>query len=213
MSRAVSANLPAPNSATATPTVVATASASATPSWELPQNARDRRGRQGCRHNLQFCAETLANHAAVSLRPRKPAGPRASAMMRSMARSHSMLARGFSSSAPAAKKIQLYDTTLRDGTQGEGVSLSLHDKLAISERLDDNGFDFIEGGYPLSNEKDVAFFEQARSQRLTPLSAATVNATSRTPLSAASVLTDCAFDSCDRSSLSTCAARPCAPLA
>lgn len=64
------------------------------------------------------------------------------------------------------QKILLYDTTLRDGTQGEGVSLSLHDKLSISERLDDMGFDFIEGGYPLSNEKDVAFFEQVRGLNL-----------------------------------------------
>ena len=63
----------------------------------------------------------------------------------------------------ASKPILLYDTTLRDGTQGEGVSLSLHDKLAIAERLDEMGFDFIEGGYPLSNEKDVAFFEQVRN--------------------------------------------------
>ena len=66
----------------------------------------------------------------------------------------------FSTSTP--KPIALYDTTLRDGTQGEGVSLSLHDKLLISERLDDMGFDYIEGGYPLSNEKDVAFFEQVK---------------------------------------------------
>jgi len=64
------------------------------------------------------------------------------------------------------QKIGLYDTTLRDGTQGEGISLSLHDKLAIAERLDDMGFDFIEGGYPLSNEKDVAFFEQVKRMRL-----------------------------------------------
>ena len=72
-------------------------------------------------------------------------------------------ARPFSSTAASAQeKIFLYDTTLRDGTQGEGVSLSLHDKLAIAERLDDMGFDYIEGGYPLSNEKDVAFFEQVR---------------------------------------------------
>lgn len=79
-------------------------------------------------------------------------------------------ARRFATSAavarPAARKIELYDTTLRDGTQGEGVSLSLNDKLRIAERLDDAGFDYIEGGYPLSNEKDVAFFERARSLAL-----------------------------------------------
>ena len=77
--------------------------------------------------------------------------------------------RALSSAATASeapKRIFLYDTTLRDGTQGEGVSLSLHDKLAISQRLDDMGFDYIEGGYPLSNEKDVAFFEQVRLAHL-----------------------------------------------
>ena len=60
------------------------------------------------------------------------------------------------------RSIQAYDTTLRDGTQGEGVSLSLQDKLQITQRLDEMGFDYIEGGYPLSNEKDTQFFERAR---------------------------------------------------
>ncbi|MCO8123623.1 citramalate synthase [Stieleria sp. TO1_6] len=58
--------------------------------------------------------------------------------------------------------IQIYDTTLRDGSQGEGVSFSLNDKLQIARRLAETGIDFVEGGYPLSNEKDVAFFEQIR---------------------------------------------------
>lgn len=61
------------------------------------------------------------------------------------------------------RKIQLYDTTLRDGTQGEGVSFSLEDKLLITRRLDSLGFDFVEGGYPLSNEKDEMFFRRAAS--------------------------------------------------
>ena len=60
------------------------------------------------------------------------------------------------------KPIQIYDTTLRDGSQGEGVSFSLQDKLNIAMRLAEVGIDFIEGGYPLSNEKDVAFFEEIR---------------------------------------------------
>ena len=59
--------------------------------------------------------------------------------------------------------VEIYDTTLRDGTQGEGVSFSLMDKLKIARHLDALGVDFIEGGYPLSNPKDAAFFEQARS--------------------------------------------------
>jgi 2-isopropylmalate synthase len=64
------------------------------------------------------------------------------------------------------KPIQIYDTTLRDGSQGEGVSFSLQDKLNIAGRLAEVGVDFIEGGYPLSNEKDVAFFQEIRKQDL-----------------------------------------------
>lgn len=60
------------------------------------------------------------------------------------------------------RAIQIYDTTLRDGTQGEGVSLSLHDKLQVTRRLDELGVDFIEGGYPLSNEKDAEYFQRVR---------------------------------------------------
>jgi len=58
------------------------------------------------------------------------------------------------------RRIQIYDTTLRDGTQGEGVNLSLHDKLQITQRLDELGADFVEGGYPLSNEKDAQYFQR-----------------------------------------------------
>ena len=64
------------------------------------------------------------------------------------------------------KRIEIYDTTLRDGTQGEGVSLSLQDKLLIAEALDGLGVDFIEGGYPLSNPKDEAFFVEIRKKSL-----------------------------------------------
>lgn len=60
------------------------------------------------------------------------------------------------------RRIEIYDTTLRDGSQGEGVSLSLQDKLLISERLDSLGFDYIEGGYPLSNEKDAQYFQRVQ---------------------------------------------------
>jgi 2-isopropylmalate synthase len=59
-------------------------------------------------------------------------------------------------------RIQIYDTTLRDGSQGEGVSFSLQDKLLITQRLDSLGFDYIEGGYPLSNEKDVQYFQRVQ---------------------------------------------------
>ncbi len=56
--------------------------------------------------------------------------------------------------------IQIYDTTLRDGAQGEGVNFSLEDKVLIAHRLDEFGFDFVEGGYPLSNPKDAEFFQR-----------------------------------------------------
>ncbi len=58
--------------------------------------------------------------------------------------------------------IFVYDTTLRDGSQGEGVNFSLVDKLALTRRLDDLGVDFVEGGYPLSNPKDAEYFREAR---------------------------------------------------
>jgi 2-isopropylmalate synthase len=57
-------------------------------------------------------------------------------------------------------RIFIYDTTLRDGSQGEGVNFSLQDKLNITLRLDDLGIDFIEGGYPLSNPKDAEYFRE-----------------------------------------------------
>jgi 2-isopropylmalate synthase len=63
-------------------------------------------------------------------------------------------------------KIQLYDTTLRDGAQGEGVNFSLQDKLLIARRLDELGFDFVEGGYPLSNPKDAEFFQRIAAEPL-----------------------------------------------
>ncbi len=65
-----------------------------------------------------------------------------------------------------SKRIEIYDTTLRDGTQGEGFSLSLQDKLMIAQKLDELGVDYIEGGYPLSNPKDEAFFREVRAMNL-----------------------------------------------
>ncbi len=63
-------------------------------------------------------------------------------------------------------KIFLYDTTLRDGTQREGISLSLDDKLKITRRLDEFGIDYIEGGWPGSNPKDVEYFRRVGSLEL-----------------------------------------------
>ena len=58
-------------------------------------------------------------------------------------------------------RIEIYDTTLRDGSQGEGVNFSLQDKLQITSRLDSLGFDYVEGGYPLSNPKDAEYFTRS----------------------------------------------------
>jgi len=58
--------------------------------------------------------------------------------------------------------IQIYDTTLRDGTQSEGFTLSASDKIRVAQKLDSFGVAFIEGGWPGSNPKDVEFFERAR---------------------------------------------------
>ena len=61
--------------------------------------------------------------------------------------------------------VILYDTTLRDGTQGENITLSLADKLRVARMLDEYGFPFIEGGWPGSNPKDIEFFAAARKTR------------------------------------------------
>src|ERR1700682_814677 len=59
-------------------------------------------------------------------------------------------------------KISTFDTTLRDGTQGESISFSVDDKLVIAQKLDELGIDYIEGGWPGSNPKDREFFSRAR---------------------------------------------------
>ena len=62
--------------------------------------------------------------------------------------------------------VQLYDTTLRDGAQSEGISFSVVDKFHIAQKLDELGIHFIEGGWPGSNPKDVEFFERAQTLAL-----------------------------------------------
>src|SRR4051812_38434214 len=66
----------------------------------------------------------------------------------------------------STRRIEIYDTTLRDGTQGEGFNLSLQDKLLIAQKLDELGVDYIEGGFPGSNEKDRAFFGDVKGMKL-----------------------------------------------
>jgi 2-isopropylmalate synthase len=63
-------------------------------------------------------------------------------------------------------EVQLYDTTLRDGAQKEGISFSVVDKLNIVRKLDEVGVHFIEGGWPGSNPKDIEFFHRAKNLSL-----------------------------------------------
>lgn len=79
--------------------------------------------------------------------------------------------------------IEIYDTTLRDGTQGEAINFSVSDKLRIAEELDALGVNFIEGGWPGSNPRDVAFFEEARTLKLSHSRIAAFGATRRKSLS------------------------------
>lgn len=77
------------------------------------------------------------------------------------------------------KQVWLYDTTLRDGTQGEGISFSAEDKVSVAIRLDQFGIDFIEGGWPGSNPKDVEFFERIKDVPLTHARIAAFGSTRR----------------------------------
>mgnify|MGYP001097154493 FL=1 len=63
-------------------------------------------------------------------------------------------------------RVQLYDTTLRDGSQMEGISLSVEDKIRITKKLDELGFEWIEGGFPGSNPKDAEYFRRLREVKL-----------------------------------------------
>ena len=64
------------------------------------------------------------------------------------------------------RKIFIYDTTLRDGSQGEGISFSGSSKIQIALKLDEFGVDYIEGGYAGSNPKDMEFFHEIRKHTL-----------------------------------------------
>lgn len=64
------------------------------------------------------------------------------------------------------RRIEIYDTTLRDGSQSEDISFSLEDKLRITEKLDELGVHFVEGGWPGSNPKDLEYFKKVRKLRL-----------------------------------------------
>ncbi|HHT9130535.1 MAG TPA: citramalate synthase, partial [Candidatus Brocadiaceae bacterium] len=79
----------------------------------------------------------------------------------------------------STNKIFIYDTTLRDGSQGEGIAFSLQDKLSITSKLDDLGVDYIEGGYPLANPKDESYFKEVKSLKLRHAKIASFGSTRR----------------------------------
>ena len=76
-------------------------------------------------------------------------------------------------------KVIIYDTTLRDGSQTEGISFSLQDKIGIAIKLDDLGVDYIEGGYPLANPKDKSFFKEIKKVSLKNAKIAAFGSTKR----------------------------------
>lgn len=82
------------------------------------------------------------------------------------------------------KQIYIYDTTLRDGTQGEGVSLSVDDKVKIAKKLDSLGVHYIEGGWPGSNPKDMEFFLRAKKLDLKQAKVAAFGSTRRAGIKA-----------------------------
>jgi 2-isopropylmalate synthase len=75
--------------------------------------------------------------------------------------------------------VKLYDTTLRDGTQSEDISFLLEDKIRIAHRLDEAGIHYIEGGWPGSNPKDVAFFKEIKKEKLVQAKIAAFGSTRR----------------------------------
>jgi 2-isopropylmalate synthase len=80
--------------------------------------------------------------------------------------------------------VIIYDTTLRDGTQGEGISFSVTDKIRITEKLDQFGVDYIEGGWPGSNPRDMAYFEAAKKLKLKHAKVAAFGSTRRAQIRA-----------------------------
>jgi 2-isopropylmalate synthase len=78
-----------------------------------------------------------------------------------------------------SRKIYLYDTTLRDGAQGEGINFSSADKIRIAERLDSFGINYIEGGWPGSNPKDMDFFAEAAKRKFKQAKVAAFGSTRR----------------------------------
>lgn len=87
--------------------------------------------------------------------------------------------RGPRPGGPLGAEVRIYDTTLRDGCQPAGISLSLADKLKVARLLDDFGVDYVEGGWPASNPKDAQFFEALRAEPLRRARASAFGSTRR----------------------------------
>ncbi len=85
----------------------------------------------------------------------------------------------------SSQHILIYDTTLRDGTQGEGISFSAEDKLLLAHRMDEFGFDYVEGGWPGSNPRDMEFFRVAKGHQFKHAKLAAFGSTRRANLEAA----------------------------
>ncbi|MEW6777697.1 MAG: citramalate synthase, partial [Bdellovibrionota bacterium] len=83
------------------------------------------------------------------------------------------------------KRVDIYDVTLRDGAQGEGVNFSVEDKLRIARALDELGISYAEGGWPGSNPRDAAFFEAARKAKFSKLRLSAFGSTRRPGTTAA----------------------------
>ena len=84
-----------------------------------------------------------------------------------------------------APDIEIYDTTLRDGAQGHGISFSVADKLRIADRLDAFGVAYVEGGWPGSNPKDIEFFAEAKHRTFASARLAAFGSTRRKGVAAA----------------------------
>ena len=78
--------------------------------------------------------------------------------------------------------VEIYDVTLRDGTQGENINFSVHDKIRITEKLDDLGVHYIEGGWPGSNERDEGYFEEVKKLSLNKAKIAAFGSTRRSKI-------------------------------
>ncbi len=116
---------------------------------QVPLRIKVKRGTKKCEMRPRFCGSSLGLC--------KSAGDVATS------RSGLLASRPLRQAAIFMKPdVEIYDTTLRDGSQGQGVNFSVMDKLRIAERLDAFGVHFIEGGWPGSNPKDIEFFDLAK---------------------------------------------------